>query len=604
MTAAGLKEQPAPPMLLNDNQLAAVTSGIDKALLVVAGPGSGKTRVIVERVKHLISHFRVKPSEILCLTFSDKATEEMRTRIEKEANTAEVETCTFHSFCLGILEEAVLDTGISFKAGLISKASQLVWGLKNIDSFGLEYIEVGNNAVAVVKALIDGISAFRDEIVSPQELKDYIDRKRREYDHEALLQAGQADDALPTNGKGKSSKNGKGARKVSGKQEALEDKIAFLNKLSDLQRVYERYEQYKRKESLIDFDDMIHIVIDTFKRKPDVLRRYQERYAYVLVDEFQDNNYAQMELVTMLCPEGNITAVGDDDQSIYRFRGAFDGIFTDFQERYKGKHVLVKLERNYRSTKNIVALAKNLLDPVPNRVKKNLYSENEYGDRPIVARCSTDIAEVQYVVEKIKNELVGHDFVRRGDGKADKIGYGDIAILSRKRADGVKFATALKANGIPCKVVGESRIFSTPIVRDMMAYLRVAADPLDNGIEIARILFSHGVPEQDVKIINHAAKAKARELVRRLDNEKKEGKYSSRSDDTDKNRNYGTDFVYDILEEMATASSSAKGDSDDLLDRLKAKSLVVDIYNQIRTIVDLRQKRTLGQFVYEVLMTH
>jgi DNA helicase II / ATP-dependent DNA helicase PcrA len=600
-------------ILLNDNQLAAVTASPDKALLVVAGPGSGKTRVIVERVKHLISHFGIKPSEILCLTFSDKAAEEMRTRIEKEANTAEVETCTFHSFCLAVLEESILDTGVSFKSGLISRANQLVWGLKNIDSFGFEHIEVGNNASQVIEALIDGISAFRDELVSPVELREFIDRKKKQYeaDRQTLLLAQKTEEMkekVPSGRLGASSSSAKmakfKARKISAAEEDLEEKLAFLNKLSDLYKVYERYEQHKRHSSLIDFDDMVRITIDTFKGKKDVLKRYQQRYAYVLVDEFQDNNYAQLELVKLLCPQGNVTAVGDDDQSIYRFRGAFDSIFGDFQESYNDNNItIVKLERNYRSTRQIVRLAKKLLDPVPNRVQKSLYSENEEGDRTIVAMCATDLAEIDYVVNKIKNELVGREITRRGgDGTSaaavvSKITYRDIAILSRRRLEGLKFAKALKAHGIPCTFVGESRIFSMPVVRDMLAYLRVAADPLDNGIEIARILLAHGVPEQDLKIINHAAKAKARELVKRLDGENGNGKYSSRADDTDNNRNYGTDFVYDEIEEIATSSNSISG-------QLRTKSLVVDVYNQIKKILSLRDKRTVGQFVHEVLMSH
>jgi len=365
----------------NESQLAAVTHDAEHPLLVVAGPGSGKTRVIVERVKHLVTNLGISPSHILCLTFSEKAANEMRMRIEKEANTTEVEPCTYHSFCLGILEECVLDTGVSFKAGLISRANQLVWGLKNIDRFGFEHIEIGNNAVRIIEAIIDGISAFQDEIVSPNQLREYIEKKRQEYlaqqEQAELLQAPQAegrqqasqessDADAPVNGKKKEKKEKKSkVHKANVALEELQEKIAFVNKLSDLQKVYAQYEQYKRKESLIDFDDMIHIVIETFRRKPEVLKRYQERYDYVLVDEFQDNNYAQLELLKLLCPDGNITAVGDDDQSIYRFRGAYLTIFDDFQRHYSDKELkIVKLERNYRSTKNIVDLAKKLLDPI------------------------------------------------------------------------------------------------------------------------------------------------------------------------------------------------------------------------------------------------
>ncbi len=610
MPAAGTLQA---AIALNEDQRKAIMHSPEDALLVVAGPGSGKTRVIVERVKYLVNNYGIVPSKILCLTFSEKAADEMRRRIEKDANTTEVETSTYHSFCLHILGESVLDTGVSFRSGLISKANQLVWGLKNIDRFGLEHIEIGNNAVRVIEALIEGISAFRDEIVGPQKLKEYIDKKRKEYQAELLLLQQASHQAEQQAGKGKKRSRVRKSNDAH-EEEQLQDRIAFINKLSDLQKVYAQYEEYKRQESLIDYDDMIHIVLDTFRRKPEVLRRYQEKYDYLLVDEFQDNNYAQLELVKQLCPDGNITAVGDDDQSIYRFRGAYLTIFEDFKLHYKDNLAVVKLERNYRSTKNIVGLAKKLLDPVPNREQKNLYSENEDGDRPVVARCSTDLAEIEYVVNKIKSELVGREFTRR-DGTVSKIGYRDIAILSRKRLEGMKFAKALKAHGLPCTFVGESKIFTMPIVRDLLAYLRVAADPLDNGIELARILLAHGVPEQDVKVINHAAKSKARELVKRLDREiKSDGSSSSssigsRADDTDNNRNYGTDFVYDVIEEIAGSDSSSStmlssGKALPILDQLRSRSLVSDVYKQLRTIINRRDKETVGQFVYDVLMKH
>lgn len=339
-------------------------------LLVVAGPGSGKTRVIVERVKHLITK-GFRPAEILCLTFSDKAAAEMQSRIKKEAGTTEVETSTFHSFCLSILEDSVLETGVSFKSGLISRTNQLVWGLKNIDSFNFEYIEVGNNAVDVIESIVDGISAFRDELVSPARLKEYLTEKKAELEQ---LKKNASDGAtMPENAsapskqdKRRKAKERSGADEENGNNSAeIDEKIAFLSQLEDLQKVYERYEQFKRKESLIDYDDMIQVVIELFKSRPDVLRRYQNRYAHVLVDEFQDNNYAQLELVKLLCPSGNVTVVGDDDQSIYRFRGAYLTVFDDFRDHFKENATTIKLERNYRSTKNVVALAKQLLDPVP-----------------------------------------------------------------------------------------------------------------------------------------------------------------------------------------------------------------------------------------------
>jgi DNA helicase-2/ATP-dependent DNA helicase PcrA len=142
-------------------------------LLIVAGPGSGKTRVIIERVIHLLKG-GAKASEILCLTFSEKAAEEMRLRPEKEMDVSEMEISTFHAFVRDVLEDNVLDSGIGTSSGVMKKSARLVWGLKNIDAFGLQHLEIGNNAVKVIESLVDGISTFKDELISPEELERYI----------------------------------------------------------------------------------------------------------------------------------------------------------------------------------------------------------------------------------------------------------------------------------------------------------------------------------------------------------------------------------------------------------------------------------------------
>ncbi|RPJ53711.1 MAG: ATP-dependent helicase, partial [Methanobacteriota archaeon] len=201
-------------MALNPSQEAAVrNSGVQ---LVLAGPGSGKTRVITEKVLHLLRE-GVPASAILALTFSDKAALEMIERLKEEkAPVADLTVSTFHSFCLSVLEENVIDSGISFASGVISRANQLVWGLKNIDAFGFEYIQVGNNGVDAIESIIEGISAFRDELIPSDELAAYCAAKRAS--------------ALPP---------------------AEEE---YVRKLSDLAKVYQAYEQYKRAEKLIDFD--------------------------------------------------------------------------------------------------------------------------------------------------------------------------------------------------------------------------------------------------------------------------------------------------------------------------------------------------------------
>src|SRR3989344_1366276 len=194
---------------LNTSQQKAVEE--NGALLILAGPGSGKTKVITEKILHLMKT-GVKPENILALTFSEKAAKEMSDRLAKETDASQLTISTFHSFCRQILEDNVLDSGISFASGVISRANQLVWGLKSIDSFGLEYAEVGNNEIELIQSMIDGISAFRDELISPEDLETYLQRKEPKDEEEA-------------------------------------DRIG---KLKDMLKIYKEYEKYKRKEMLLD----------------------------------------------------------------------------------------------------------------------------------------------------------------------------------------------------------------------------------------------------------------------------------------------------------------------------------------------------------------
>jgi len=298
---------------LNPDQLSAVEHK-DSPLLVAAGPGSGKTRVIVERIIYLLKN-GLKPSEILCLTFSEKAAQEMKERLEKIIDVTDMQISTFHSFCHDVLGDNVLDSGIGIGSGVMTRSSTLVWALKNIDTFGFEHIELGNNAVNVIEALIDGISTFKDELITPEELSEYLNKKFKA--EKTLVQDIEQYD--------------------------------YLQKLCDLHKIYVKHQDYLKKSRLIDFDEMITSTIELFRKKPNVLARYHNKFKHVLVDEFQDNNYAQLELIKILSPSGNVTVVGDDDQSIYRFQGAFIANFQHFIESYKDKVKVIVLKQNYRS---------------------------------------------------------------------------------------------------------------------------------------------------------------------------------------------------------------------------------------------------------------
>lgn len=508
---------------LNEDQSKAVEHE-GSSLLVVAGPGSGKTRVIIERVIHLVKK-GVKPSEILCLTFSEKAAEEMKQRLEKVLDITEMDISTFHSFAKQVLEDNVLDSGIGLSSGVIKRSAQLVWGLKNIDNFGLQHLEIGNNAVELIESITDGISTFKDELISPDELDRYIDSK---------LQNSPSDEEKD-----------------------------FLLKLSDLAKVYHKYQEFQREKAVIDFDDMVVQTVELFRRKSNVLSKYQKKYRHILVDEFQDNNYAQLELVKLLAKNGNVTVVGDDDQSIYRFQGAYLTNFQDFKTSFPNTAV-VTLNQNYRSTKNIVKVASDLLSGVKDRQPKKLFSDNEEGEKVVVAACSGESAEVEFVVTKIK-ELLGKPVLRR-DGTESLLTYKDFVILSRRKMEGKKFAKALKAYGIQTVYVGEANIFSAPVIRDMMAYLRIANSPTKAGMEISRLMKSHGITEQNIARINHAAKKKARE------------------DPTD------MDFVFETLKNCNQLEITQKDECKELAE-------------QIQKISDLENKSTISDFVYKVMMS-
>ena len=193
----------------------------------------------------------------------------MKQRLEKIIDVTEMEISTFHSFTKGVLEENVLDSGIGMSSGIIKRSAQLVWGLKNIDSFNLKHLEIGNNAVDIIESIIDGISTFKDELITPEELQAYIGAKLEK-------DLGDDDD-----------------------DNAAERDL--LLKLSDLCKVYFKYQEFQRSKSVIDFDDMVVQAIELFKKKENVLSKYQKKFKHVLVDEFQDNNFAQLELVKTDC---------------------------------------------------------------------------------------------------------------------------------------------------------------------------------------------------------------------------------------------------------------------------------------------------------------
>ncbi len=507
-----------PLMSLNPAQTKAVKNcGIQ---LILAGPGSGKTRVITEKILHLLDQ-GVPPSQILALTFSEKSAAEMSDRIEQQRPHLDLDIHTFHSFCLDVLRENVLASGLSVSGGIISKTNQLVWGLRNIDAFGFEHIKVGNNAAEIVNAVIEGISAFRDELITPEILREYLDRK----------QVAQIDD----------------------------DEREYLLLLTDLLKVYRAYEQYKRDENLIDFDDMIDGAVKLFRTNPTIRSAYRSRFRYILVDEFQDTNFAQLELIKEIASD-NLCVVGDDDQTIYRFRGAYLTNIQDFK-KWAAEHAETLLDQNYRNSKTILALATQLMAKAPNRQHKELFTEKTEGDSVVVAACGNEDGEAEYVASEI-GRLLGTNFFSHQDGKERPLEHRDVAILCRSRADGQKFQTALRRHTIPCEYKGDVDFLRLPVIRDMIAYLRIIDNPLTAGISLNRILKVCTVPEIVVQKINATAAKKA--------------------DD-------GSDGVYEALQDAAVIVPDHA-------------QQITEIVRMLHHFIEEKERHTLPELVYEVMM--
>ncbi len=446
----------------NSRQLEAIRGG--GIQLVVAGPGSGKTRVITGKIEHLLEQ-GVLPSAILALTFSEKAAREMESRLERLSGSPELTVRTFHSFCLDVLKENVLESGLNFSAGLIRRTHQLAWGLRNIDRFGFSGIQVGNNAAGAIEAVIDGIAALRDELVGPEDLAAYIEARR-------------ALDLPP-------------AERVR------------LDQLADLHAVYAAYERYKRQAMLLDYGDMIAAAVRLFQERPHILDRYRQRYRHVLVDEFQDTNYAQYTLIRLLCGD-HLCVVGDDDQTIYRFRGACYGNFQEFRGAFDTCRETL-LDQNYRNSGTILALALQLMENAPDRTEKPLVTQNPAGEKVVAAECEDEQTEALYVLQEIQH-LIGTPFFSRRERAERPFCYRDIAILCRRRAEGMKFFRTLRRHGIRCEFIGEVDLFAMPLMRDLLAYLQAIDNPLEGGIPLNRILRRSGVPEPVVRRINAAAR--------------------------------------------------------------------------------------------------
>ena len=414
---------------LNEQQKQGVFT-TDGPVLILAGAGSGKTRVLTHRTAYLIEEKGVNPYHIMAITFTNKAAGEMRERIDNLVGygSESIWVSTFHSTCVRILRRHIdrigFDTNFTIYDADDSKTVMKdICKRLNIDT--KMYKERG---------LLAAISSAKDELISPEEFAlravnagDYAKRKQSE--------------------------------------------------------VYREYQETLRKNNALDFDDLIVKTVELFETDPEVLDYYQERFRYILVDEYQDTNTAQFKLISLLARKyKNLCVVGDDDQSIYKFRGANIYNILNF-EKYFPEAVTIRLEQNYRSTKNILNAANGVIANNIGRKEKTLWTDNPEGEKIDFEQFDTAYEEADYVARDILSGT-----------KSGRYHYGDYAVLYRTNAQSRLFEERFITSNIPYKIVGGVNFYARKEIKDLLAYLKT----IDNGRDDLAVRRIINVPKRGI----------------------------------------------------------------------------------------------------------
>ena len=415
---------------LNPAQTDAVTHK-DGPLLIIAGAGTGKTSVITRRIAYLIEQKIAKPSEILALTFTEKAAAEMEERVDQLVpyGYTDMQISTFHAFGDQLLRNYAIDLGLPANFKVLTGVEQAIFMRQNIYAFELEYFRPVANPLSHIEALLSHFSRLKDELITPDEYINFAETK--------LSSA------------------------------ADEDETTEAKKTLELAKAYERYTELMIQAGNLDFGDQLFFTYKVLKENKKILAECQNRFKYILVDEFQDTNFAQNEIIKLLASKDkNITVVGDDDQAIYRFRGASISNILDFKKTYPKARQIV-LSQNYRSTQEILDSSYKLIQnnnpdrlEIQNKIDKRLIS-TKHGTTPELFFCNNLSCEADQVVNKIK-ELK----------EKEKYNYNDFVLLVRANSQAEPFLQSLNVAGIPYIFTGASSLFNQPEIKMLTAFLR------------------------------------------------------------------------------------------------------------------------------------
>jgi len=471
---------------LNPEQRRAVTYG-EGPLLVVAGAGTGKTEVITRRIAWLVATRRARPAEILGLTFTEKAAAEMQLRVDQLVPYGYADTAisTFHAFGDRLIREFAFELGITPDARVLSRAETVVFLREHLFELGLDaYLPLGD-PTRFLGALATLFGRCRDEDVSPARYLAHA--------------AGMAAEAAQAAG-GPAIDQGSKAED----QEAAASLADLAARQQELGIAYERYTSLLAASGAIDFGDQVALALRLLRESVATRNVVRARYRYILVDEFQDTNPVQSALVGLLAERHrNITVVGDDDQSIYRFRGAAISNILEFRARHRGARTVV-LRRNYRSTAPILDAAHRLIRfNDPDRLESRVgISKQLLPQRP--ARADLPVRHHAFATGSEESDWIGAEFRRRIEAGVHPR---DLAVLVRANADADPILRSLNVAGVPWRFAGTSGLYGRPEVRLLLALLRAVADP-DASADVYALAASeiYGTPAQDLATLMSTAR--------------------------------------------------------------------------------------------------
>jgi DNA helicase-2/ATP-dependent DNA helicase PcrA len=518
-------------------------------LLILAGAGSGKTTVLVNRIAYIIRSGLAEPWQILAITFTNKAAGELKDRIEAVGGEGadEVWAATFHSTCARILRRYGDRLGFSshFTIYDTDDSRRL---MKEI----LKQLDVDEKFLSH-KTVLAEISKYKDQLKSPKDVKATV---------------------------------------------------IYDSRLKYIAEAYELYQQRMLTSDAMDFDDLINYTVRLFQENPDVLEYYHRRFKYIMVDEYQDTNKSQYRLISLLSrARNNLCVVGDDDQSIYRFRGATIENILSFENEFKGAAV-IRLEQNYRSTGTILDAANNVIKNNVERKGKTLWTENPVGEKIVLHTATGEREEAMYIARTIL------------DGVSEGRSFSDFAILYRMNAQSNVIEQALSRSGVPHRVIGGHRFYDREEIKDITAYLQVINNPHDD-IRLRRIInkpkrsigettmtkaaeIAAGVEESVYSVIRHASDyptlsrsaAKLEGFVRLLDGlieAHESGEYSLAE-------------LYNLILEHTDYKAYLIAEKDDYEQRIENIDELLS--NIIKFEEDYGDEASLGAFLEEIsLMT-